>query len=70
MHLPFSFLSLSSPPSPPPRPTFHVLGNVSAVPKLKEVNDVLGGAAAWENVDTTEGVFYMPNGTVESVGSV
>ncbi|CAL1298875.1 unnamed protein product [Larinioides sclopetarius] len=23
-------------------------------PKLKEVDDVLGGAAAWENVDTTE----------------
>ncbi len=24
-------------------------------PKLKEVDDVLGGAAAWENVDHTEG---------------
>jgi hypothetical protein len=24
-------------------------------PKLKEVDDVLGGAAAWENVDSTEG---------------
>ena len=24
-------------------------------PKLKEVDDVLGGAAAWENVDNTEG---------------
>ncbi|GFQ75125.1 DNA-directed RNA polymerase III subunit RPC10 [Trichonephila clavata] len=23
-------------------------------PKLKEVDDVLGGAAAWENVETTE----------------
>ena len=23
-------------------------------PKLKEVDDVLGGAAAWENVDSTE----------------
>ncbi|KAJ0057799.1 hypothetical protein NL108_002901, partial [Boleophthalmus pectinirostris] len=22
-------------------------------PKLKEVDDVLGGAAAWENVDST-----------------
>ena len=28
-------------------------------PKLKEVDDVLGGAAAWENVDTTEGVFSI-----------
>ena len=27
-------------------------------PKLKEVDDVLGGAAAWENVDTTEGVLF------------
>ena len=25
-------------------------------PKLKEVDDVLGGQAAWENVDTTEGL--------------
>ena len=24
-------------------------------PKLKEVDDVLGGAAAWENVDSTPG---------------
>ena len=24
-------------------------------PRLKEVDDVLGGAAAWENVDTTDG---------------
>uniref|UniRef100_A0A8C2R1Z4 DNA-directed RNA polymerase subunit n=1 Tax=Capra hircus TaxID=9925 RepID=A0A8C2R1Z4_CAPHI len=24
-------------------------------PKLKEVDDVLGGAAAWENVDSTAG---------------
>ncbi len=24
-------------------------------PKLKEVDDVLGGAAAWENVDSTQG---------------
>lgn len=24
-------------------------------PKLKEVDDVLGGAAAWENVDHTDG---------------
>lgn len=23
-------------------------------PRLKEVDDVLGGAAAWENVDSTE----------------
>ena len=25
-------------------------------PKLKEVDDVLGGQAAWENVDSIEGV--------------
>lgn len=25
-------------------------------PKLKEVDDVLGGAAAWENVDSTAGM--------------
>ena len=24
-------------------------------PKLKEVDDVLGGKSAWENVDSTEG---------------
>lgn len=24
-------------------------------PKLKEVDDVLGGSAAWENVDSTAG---------------
>lgn len=24
-------------------------------PRLKEVDDVLGGSAAWENVDTTDG---------------
>ena len=24
-------------------------------PRLKEVDDVLGGQAAWENVDSTEG---------------
>ena len=26
-------------------------------PRLKEVDDVLGGAAAWENVDSTEGLY-------------
>ena len=26
-------------------------------PKLKEVDDVLGGTAAWENVDSTQGVY-------------
>lgn len=26
-------------------------------PKLKEVDDVLGGEAAWKNVDATEGKF-------------
>lgn len=36
-------------------------------PKLKEVDDVLGGKAAWENVDSTQGyvqslhVFSMLN---------
>ena len=30
-------------------------------PKLKEVDDVLGGAAAWENVDSTEGMFWTPS---------
>lgn len=28
-------------------------------PKLKEVDDVLGGAAAWENVDSTAGKFQV-----------
>lgn len=31
-------------------------------PRLKEVDDVLGGASAWENVDSTEGIlntFYL-----------
>ena len=28
-------------------------------PKLKELDDVLGGAAAWENVDATEGVSVL-----------
>lgn len=28
-------------------------------PKLKEVDDVLGGSAAWENVDATEGVLPL-----------
>ena len=28
-------------------------------PKLKEVDDVLGGAAAWENVDHTEGMLLF-----------
>ena len=27
-------------------------------PKLKEVDDVLGGAAAWQNVDSTEGIRF------------
>lgn len=30
-------------------------------PKLKEVDDVLGGAAAWENVDSTPGKTVYPN---------
>ena len=28
-------------------------------PKLKEVDDVLGGAAAWENVDHTDGIHTL-----------
>ena len=37
--------------------TIVALSQVSSVkfPRLKEVDDVLGGAAAWENVDTTDG---------------
>lgn len=27
-------------------------------PKLKEVDDVLGGKSAWENVDSTQGKWY------------
>ena len=35
----------------------NVTKKVSSVqyPKMKEVDDVLGGQAAWENVDSTEG---------------
>lgn len=29
-------------------------------PKLKEVDDVLGGSAAWENVDSTAGKTVYP----------
>ena len=28
-------------------------------PKLKEVDDVLGGTAAWENVDSTAGILQQ-----------
>ena len=28
-------------------------------PKLKEVDDVLGGSEAWKNVDSTEGRVYV-----------
>ena len=37
-----------------------VYTQVSSVqfPRLKEVDDVLGGQAAWENVDTTEGIIF------------
>lgn len=34
---------------------FLVQVNNRKYPKLKEVDDVLGGAAAWENVDSTAG---------------
>lgn len=39
------------------RLSFFVLFKVNnrKYPKLKEVDDVLGGAAAWENVDSTAG---------------
>eukprot|EP00118_Oscarella_pearsei_P026497 m.801 g.801 ORF g.801 m.801 type:complete len:87 (+) comp4901_c0_seq1:18-278(+) len=39
----------------------NVLGKVSSktYPKLKEVDDVLGGKAAWENVDSIEGTIYL-----------
>ncbi|XP_012866755.1 PREDICTED: DNA-directed RNA polymerase III subunit RPC10 [Dipodomys ordii] len=40
-------------------------------PKLKEVDDVLGGAAAWENVDSTAGegrVRARPAGPCRSAG--
>ena len=35
-------------------------GQVSSYkfPRLKEVDDVLGGQAAWENVDSTEGLVH------------
>ena len=36
-------------------------------PRLKEVDDVLGGQAAWENVDTTEGEAYKTLFIVYSV---
>ena len=29
-------------------------------PRLKEVDDVLGGSAAWENVDNTDGMDLYP----------
>lgn len=35
---------------------FFVQVNNRKYPKLKEVDDVLGGAAAWENVDSTPGM--------------
>ena len=37
----------------------NVTKKVSSVqyPKMKEVDDVLGGQSAWENVDSTEGTY-------------
>ena len=35
--------------------SFTLQVNNRKYPKLKEVDDVLGGAAAWENVDSTAG---------------
>ena len=39
-----------------------VSSQVSSIqfPRLKEVDDVLGGQAAWDNVDTTEGKTHSP----------
>ena len=36
-------------------------------PRLKEVDDVLGGAAAWENVDNTDGNHYIKYSNVYNV---
>uniref|UniRef100_A0A3Q4HQ19 DNA-directed RNA polymerase III subunit RPC10-like n=1 Tax=Neolamprologus brichardi TaxID=32507 RepID=A0A3Q4HQ19_NEOBR len=36
-------------------------------PKLKEVDDVLGGAAAWENVDSTPGECHQNSSWFESI---
>lgn len=33
-------------------------------PKLKEVDDVLGGSSAWENVDSTDGRFISKLSTI------
>lgn len=40
------------------RECFSTQVNYRKYPKLKEVDDVLGGAAAWENVDSTAGMLY------------
>ena len=44
-------------------------GQVSSCkyPRLKEVDDVLGGAAAWENVDTTDGELIYKSRTKTGV---
>uniref|UniRef100_A0A5F8HD42 RNA polymerase III subunit K n=1 Tax=Monodelphis domestica TaxID=13616 RepID=A0A5F8HD42_MONDO len=36
-------------------------------PKLKEVDDVLGGAAAWENVDSTAALVFVRNAWNSSI---
>ncbi|XP_036040239.1 DNA-directed RNA polymerase III subunit RPC10 [Onychomys torridus] len=38
-------------------------------PKLKEVDDVLGGAAAWENVDSTAVLVFTPHECIVSMMS-
>ena len=38
-------------------------------PKLKEVDDVLGGKEAWENVDSTEGLLLGKSKIVYYQGS-
>ena len=38
---------------------FYLQISTRKYPKLKEVDDVLGGAAAWENVDHTEGMLLF-----------
>lgn len=37
---------------------FSLQVNSRKYPKMKEVDDVLGGAAAWENVDSTPGKWH------------
>lgn len=58
-------LSLSLPVSNPASftPSHRCQVTSRRYPKLKEVDDVLGGAAAWENVDSTAGESVAPSGS-------